>query len=106
MDEYRKIEVSVLGASTVDQRYLLTCGERHFEANAMVVGLLRMLQEAPDETTAIADYVLHCGGCYSEEQVEAFVVTYLRPIAIGADRGRSVSSFTNANCFRHRLSIA
>lgn len=46
MTVYTDIEICELEASTVDRRYLLTHGERHFEANATVVELLRCLYES------------------------------------------------------------
>lgn len=80
---YRDIEVNELEASGGGQRYLLTHDGRHFEANAMVVDLLRTLQAHDDEAAAIAEYTRKCNGRYSAGQVEAFVAGRLRPIVAG-----------------------
>ena len=85
MNLYTHIDVCELEASTSDRRYLLTHGERHFEANATVVELLRTLQSHADEEAAIADYAGWSGGRYTAEQVEAFVAERLRPIVAGGE---------------------
>lgn len=81
MELYRQISIRPLSTSGRESHYLLSCGGHHYEANGLVVELLRALQEEPDRESAIERFMRDSGGDrYTPEQVAEAVGRTIDPL--------------------------
>ena len=82
MENYKQIRLQKLATAAANDRYLLACNGRYYEAGAGVVELLTCLQTYNTQAEAIAAYIEHKEGRVSIAQVEAFIGTQLQPMLL------------------------
>lgn len=82
MENYKQIHLQKLATATANDRYLLACNGRYYEAGASVAELLTCLQVHDTQAEAVAAYVEQKEGRVSVAQVEAFIGTQLQPILL------------------------
>lgn len=81
METYRHIDIKRLSVSSRDERYLLSCGGHHYEANRLMVSLLHALQEEENQHAAISRFLDENGnGHYTHEQVAEAIGRYIDPL--------------------------
>lgn len=70
-DDIKRIEVSEFHTSNTEATYLAKYGEKYYEINAAVAGILSAAREAATEREAVERYIEACGGRYSEADVRS-----------------------------------
>jgi len=79
MNPFADIKIEKLGSSNSQQHYLITQGDRFFEANETVAQLLATLKESPTEDDGISRFVSLTGGKYAEEQIRSVLNGKVKP---------------------------
>lgn len=93
MNDFSQIKIHHLSASTKEERYLLSCNGRYYEANSLIVELLQTLQQHTDEETAVSAFVLQNRQKYDQEQVKEVIKYYLYPLLTIKTQATSKKSF-------------
>lgn len=82
MNPFFDIKIEKLSSSNSQQHYLITQGDRFFEANETVAQLLTTLKESPTEDDGISRFVSLTGGKYAEEQIRSVLNGEVKPALI------------------------
>lgn len=80
MEHYKQIHIQPLASASVQERFLLVCNGRHYEAGAAVVDLIHCLQREDTQEGAVAAFVEKKKGVFSCAQVEDVIARLIQPM--------------------------
>lgn len=88
MEHYKQIHIQPLASASVQERFLLVCNGRHYEAGAPVVDLIRCLQREDTQEKAVAAFVEMKKGVFSCAQVEDVITRLIQPMFADGEKSR------------------
>ena len=88
MEHYKQIHIQPLASASVQERFLLVCNGRHYEAGAPVVDLIRCLQREDTQEKAVAAFVEMKKGVFSCAQVEDVITRLIQPVFADGEKSR------------------
>ena len=88
MEHYKQIHIQPLASASVQERFLLVCNGRHYEAGAPVVDLIRCLQQEDTQEKAVAAFVEMKKGVFSCAQVEDVITRLIQPMFADGEKSR------------------
>lgn len=85
MNSYSDITIQPLASSTQEKHYLLSCGDRYYEASYPIVELIIELQQKATKEEAISAYVETKKGKYTTGQVADIMDKFITPILVAKE---------------------
>ena len=80
MEHYKQIHIQPLASASVQERFLLVCNGRHYEAGTPMVDLIRCLQQEATREKAVAAFIEKQKGVFSYAQVEDVITRLIQPM--------------------------
>lgn len=89
-EDYKKIEVSNFDTSNINQKYIISLNNRHFEINEPVARFIKTLQNTDSVSDVALLYYKKNGEQYSEEEIIVILEKIINPLLVLVEKTKRV----------------